>query len=322
MELHNIFKSNYRYTEMKAIRLLATSLLVALSMGVSSCENEKIPTDTIISNGVYDEIDKLFAQYIKNYSHIKCRFSLQKENTVLLSGLKDKHLWFSEYDVATKQLKSEWTNLEETDTILNINQGYGEYETVKLIAFWPEFYKKTRTGNIVTLHLLYDQSDYPISSSPRRFFQTIFTFNKQSKPTELTLDRNDIAIDWYAESVFVGNYCYSNEGKVIYEAKEAPQLYKKEEVISYEEDICIELRGGKNIIRRYNYKNSKIIWSTDLPFDIPSDAKFSYSLDNSTNVWSYQCKVWFYDGSKNEFTFKIDIDSGEIINDITDNALK
>lgn len=73
---------------MKAIRLLATSLLVALSMGVSSCENERIPTDTIISNGVYDEIDKLFAQYIKNYSHIKCRFSLQKENTVLLSGLK------------------------------------------------------------------------------------------------------------------------------------------------------------------------------------------------------------------------------------------
>lgn len=41
------------------------------------------------------------------------------------------------------------------------------------------------------------------------------------------------------------------------------------------------------------------------------------TLNNSSNVWQYKCEVTSYDGSKNEFTFKIDIDNGKIINNIT-----
>ncbi len=297
---------------MKAFKLLVTSLLVALCAGFNSCGEDELasaPTTSIGSETIYDKTDKLFAEYIKDYSNIKCRFSFQGESSVLLSGLKDNHLWLSEYDVDTKQLKSEWTDIEETDTILNIYKGYGEYETVKLNYFFPEFYKKTSVGNIVTVGL----NGY--------YSQTIFTFNSQSKRTELQSDyqKNVRAYDWYAESVFIGKCCYSNEGEIIYEAKETPRFENGEIdalLISYEEGIECKDRH----ISKYSYKDSKTVWSTYIepPFEIASDAKISYTLlDNNTNVWQYKCEVMFYDGSRNEFTFKIDIDSGTIINNIT-----
>ena len=145
---------------MKAFRLLVTSLLVTLSMGVSSCgedELESSPTTSIDTDNLFDKTDKLFAEYIKDYADIKCRFGQQGGSSVLFSGVKNKHLWFSEYDAATKQLKSEWTDIEETDTILNVYKGYGEYETVKLNYILPAFYKKTSTGDIVTLKLEEDK---------------------------------------------------------------------------------------------------------------------------------------------------------------------
>lgn len=280
-------------------------------MGFSSCgedELESAPTTSLDTETIYDKTDKLFAEYIEDYSNIKCRSGLKGESAVLVSGLKDNHLWFSEYDAVSKQLKSEWTDIEKTDTILNIYKGYGEYETIKLNYVVPAFYKKTSTGDIVTLKL-------------NGYNQTVFTFNKQSKRTELQSDyqKNVVANDWYAESVFIGNCCYSNEGEIIYEAKEAPRFENGEIdalLVSYEEGI--ECKG--KYISKYSYKDSKTVWSTYIepPFEIAPDAKISYTLlDNSTNVWQYKCEVMFYDGSKNEFTFKIDIHNGKIINNIT-----
>ena len=96
-------------------------------MGLSSCgedELESAPTTNLDTETIYDKTDKLFAEYIEDYSNIKCRSGLKGESSVLLSGLKDNHLWFSEYDAVSKQLKSEWTDIEKTDTILNIYKGY------------------------------------------------------------------------------------------------------------------------------------------------------------------------------------------------------
>lgn len=114
-------------------------------MGVSSCGEDELdssPTTSIDTDNLFDKTDKLFAEYIKDYADIKCRFGQQGGNSVLFSGVKNKHLWFSEYDATTKLLKSEWTDIEETDTILNVYKGYGEYETVKLNYILPAFYKK------------------------------------------------------------------------------------------------------------------------------------------------------------------------------------
>ena len=283
---------------MKIIKLLATSLLVALSLGVSSCgDDNELPSSPPLVQ--VNPIDELFAEYMENYSNIKFRFCSQKECSVFLTGMKDNHLWFSEYDAVSKQLKFEWTDTEETDTILNVHEGYGEYVTVKLRYFYPQFYKKTSIGDIVTLKL-------------NNLAQTIFTFNKQSKRTELQSgnQKNFVATNWYAESVFIGKHCYSHKGEIIYEAKVTPDYYALP--ISYEEGIELKDRH----ISKYNYKESKTVWETyiEFPFNITPDAKFNYTLlDNSTNVWQYKCEVIFYDGNKKDFTFKINIDNGTLL---------
>ena len=63
---------------MKTFRLLATSLLVALSMGVSSCgddELEREPIDIFDPNGNNgsSDLEKTYSQYIDDYENITCK---------------------------------------------------------------------------------------------------------------------------------------------------------------------------------------------------------------------------------------------------------
>ncbi|WP_158560981.1 Ig-like domain-containing protein [Bacteroides sp.] len=299
------------YSYMKAFRLLATSLLVALSMGFTSCgedELDRMPSTSLDEGTLFDKTDKLFSEYIKDYSNIKCRYGLQGESSVLLSGLKDNHLWFSEYDAVSKQLKSEWIDIEKTDTIQQLYKGYGEYETLYVKYVAPLYYKEISTGNIVTFNI-------------GGRFQTIFTSNHKAKRTQLQYDnsKNGIAHNWYKESVFIADCCYSHEGDTIYIAKSRPSFDENGNLagvtlVSYEEGI--ELSG--RYINRRSFKEGKSVWSTYIapPFDVPSDAKRNYTLlGNTTNIWEYKCEVTFYDGTKRDFTFKINIDNGKIVTD-------
>ena len=161
--------------------------------------------------------------------------------------------------------------------------------------------------------------------------QNIFTFNGKTKRNQLQSDhsKNKTAYSWFQESVFIGNCCYSNEGDTIYVANQPPQFDSQgmpvdTELISYEEGIrfrtgYFEDVSAENIsISRYNYKDAKSVWATRIvpPFDVTSDAKRVLALTgNTTNIWNYKCEVTFYDGTKKDFTFKINIDNGKIVTD-------
>ena len=296
---------------MKAFRLLATSLLVALSMGVSSCGDDELDMKPVVNltPNESSKTDELFDEYVSDNHRITCRGYADFESTILFAGLKDKHLWFAEYEkTETKGIRFEWTDIEETDTIQKVYKGYGEYETIKLNTIFPLFHKKTTVGNIVTLRL----SGYN---------QTIFTFNGKTKRNQLQSDhsKNKTAYSWFQESVFIGNCCYSNEGDTIYVANQPPQFDSHgmpvdTELISYEEGIKL----SDSFISKYNFKEGKSMWGTHIaaPFDVPSAAKKSYTFIGSTaNIWEYKCEVTFYDGAKKDFTFKINIDNGKIVTD-------
>ena len=256
----------------------------------------------------FNKTDKVFAEYIKDYSNIKCRTYWGGGSSIILSGIKNKHLWFSEFDTATKKSKLEWIDIEETDTIQKIYKGYGEYITFYIRTVLPVYYKQTSTGSIATLNFT-------------GRLQTIFTSNGKTKRTQLQNDyqKNVPANNWYSESVFIDNCCYSHEGDTIYIAKQTPNFHNGEinaELISYEEGITF----SGTYISKYNYKDAKSVWGVNItsPFDIPSDAKRNYTiLNNSTNIWEYKVDVTFYDGTKKDFIFKINIDNGKIIADVT-----
>lgn len=299
---------------MKSIRLLVTSLLVTLSMGVSSCGDDTLDSEPITTlptePSILEKMDKAFAEYIGDYSNIACRYYQERESSILFAGLKNQRLWFSEYDVANKQLNTEWTDIEKTDTIQQLYKGYGEYETLYVKYVHPLVYKETSTGNIVTFNI-------------GGRFQTIFTSNHRTKRTQLQYDntKNGVAYSWYKESVFVADCCYSHEGDTIYTAKSKPSFDENGNpadisLISYKEGIKL----SDSFISKYNFKEGKSMWGTNIvaPFDVPSDAKKSYTfLGSTTNIWEYKCEVTFYDGTKKDFTFKINIDSGKIISNVT-----
>lgn len=300
---------------MKAVRLLATSLLVALSMGFSSCGDDGLDSEPMTTlptePSIFEKMDKAFAEYIGDYSNITCRYYQEGESSILFAGLKNQRLWFAEYEkTEAKGIKLEWTDIEKTDTIQQLYKGYGEYETLYVKHVIPLVHKETSTGNIVTFNI-------------GGRFQTIFTSNHKTKRTQLQYDntKNGIARSWYKESVFIADCCYSHEGDTIYIAKSTPNFDGSGNpvgitLVSYEEGI--ELSG--QYINKRSFKEGKVVWGTYIlpPFDVPSDAKRSYTLlDSTTNIWEYKCEVTFYDGTKKDFTFKINIDNGKIINNVT-----
>ena len=64
-----------------------------------------------------------------------------------------------------------------------------------------------------------------------------------------------------------------------------------------------------------NYKTYKSVWNTEyrLPFEIFPDTKKEYVLlDNSTNIWKYKLDLLYYDGTKKDYTFYLNIENGTI----------
>ena len=85
---------------MKTLRLLTTSLLIAVCAGFSSCgdeELEEFQLDEMYSTG------DSFSTYGLNIKDYECRGSFYFGNINHFSGLKNNHLWISSYDRTTKR---------------------------------------------------------------------------------------------------------------------------------------------------------------------------------------------------------------------------
>lgn len=289
---------------MYKIRLWATILLVALCTGFYSCggddEDEKIP-DNFNPLGGYDSY---FIKYgIIDYKDIEIRLGGENDEYAYFSGLKNNRLWLASFDTETKQKQVEWTDTEECNRERKLDLGYGEYENVTLSYIIPIYY--TSNNNFVVI------LDYRFGNSGNndalREHYAIFKYNSSTK--KINLGKYNNSNKGYKDSFFIGNCCYTQTGDTIYVA---PKFYNVTRLmVSYEEGI----EESTASITRYNYKEGEIIWNTSIkpPFEVPSDARSTITLlDNSTNIWKYRVDYTFYDGTKKEHTFSINIDNGEI----------
>ena len=115
---------------MKAFRLLATSLLVALSMGFTSCGNDELEVSTIYPEGS-EPLDVVCKEYgIDDYKNIELldyyKNTLVEQANFI--GLKNNQLWISAFNSKDKSKIIEWTDNKEFDRIRRVYKGYGEYE--------------------------------------------------------------------------------------------------------------------------------------------------------------------------------------------------
>lgn len=302
---------------MYKIRLWTTALLVALCTGFYSCsgdeEDEKILNDIIHVDNIFG--NAFLRDLVEKYSDdVNCIYGGESSTGVWVSGIKNKHLWFICFDKKTEKQIFEWEDTEITDEVTKVYEGYGKYTDVRIERILPTYYKKTSSGYILLFRFRYNDDD--ISSSNVKINQielhrVVFVSNNSSKSVSLTWEQsNNLVIkDWYKESIALLKSCYSHKGDLIYTTTIENGIAGIP--ISYEEGIYV----SNSYIERCNYKEGQIMWHTYVtpPFEVPSDARSAIALlDNSTNIWKYRVDYTFYDGTKKEYTFSINIDNGEI----------
>lgn len=299
---------------MKIFRLLTASLLIAVCAGFSSCGDDELDdfqTEVMSTDG------DSFSTYGLNFRDYECYGSFHWRNINHFSGLKNNHLWISSYDRTTKEKLWEWTDNRTFDRKRTVHVGYGEYKDIEISRITT--YGACAKNNIFVASVGYSGESY---GEYNILFKTATGNLKEIRneyPAYIT--------DWYNESVFVGNCCYNDMGDTLYVSQVANGGIGGIP-ISYEESVNVSVDFSVNdfptqiIASRINCKTYKDVWNTKhkLPFEILSDTKRECTLlDNSTNIWKYKLNLLYYDGTKKDYTFYLNIENG-IISETLNNS--
>lgn len=298
---------------MKTSRLLVTLLLVTLCTGFYSCEKD-------LDKEIYSigGVDETFSQYgITDYKDIEMRScsgiddntSYYRWGQANFAGLRKNHLWIASFDRESKQKLAEWTDTKEFNRTRRVNLGYGEYKDVTIsgIALCQTY---SKANSFVALVQLYGD-DYR---------ENLHIFKTPTSVKELK-GLNDYIYGWYKESIAIGKCCYTMAGDTIFVAKKGfsynEGLYLANQ-ISYREDICAYKDIKAFYIAKRNHELGENTWRVEVIelSNEPANAKVTVSIiDNSTKIWKYKADIIHYDGTKKNYTFAINIETGVLIGD-------
>lgn len=295
---------------MKAFNLLATSLLVALGMGVSSCGDDELEVSTIYPEGG-EPLDITCKEYgISDYKDIELldyyKNGLGQAN---FSGLKDSKLWLAAFNAEDKSPIINWTDELPFNRNRRIYKGYGEYEDVTI-------------QQIALLQTIPFNQNFVASLSynfGKDYHYNALLFKQSSQTKEVQVKRSEIFAG-FQYSIINNDCCYSLSGDTLYIAEKGfgysnvGTLYTSE-LISQEEAIYTHRDNKGFFVGRRSFKLGEDLWHIQVPQlnDEPADAKIEVSVeDNSKRVWKYNVNIIHYDGTKKNVTFEVDIDNGTI----------
>lgn len=228
----------------------------------------------------------------------------------LYTGFVDDKVWIGFYDEENnfKEIIGE----EKFERNRKIHVGYGEYDEFYINYIQIGDWIKTKRG-----------------------YAFLPCYNDERKQMDVFLICDDKLIfvplphysgrfsNWYEESIIVmGKYILSLNGKEITEFPRS--IAKKEkyeyEPISYGETVGF---GGYNYwsdsdfskIYRHDFVKDNDVWSTKIEklSGVSNDAKKTMKiLEKKGAIWTYRCNIVYINGSKSQFDFIIDINTGEL----------
>ncbi|WP_294477697.1 hypothetical protein [uncultured Bacteroides sp.] len=322
---------------MRTIRLFATSLLVALCVGLSSCGGDEFTEEPLTPIPTNPTLEDVYSKYINDYENMTCKRFNDNGDIIEFTGITAKgYLMINLFQEATKTKVFDWVDNVKTDTIYKVYKGYGEYEeiTVKSIGLSRDKSYMKSNKDFITL------VDFYGGTSP--FTRILFVNDGKSKMSNIMpVDSWSIRTfipNWYNnEYSFIHDCCYTLTGDTVYTIKyDRNDFYDIKDYedrivlhgsyhykitrISNEEGIGTNIANFSKIYQfnscKINYKDYKKVWECNitLPFDYEANAKLSYSIvDDSSDIWEYKANITYYDGTKNEVTFNININEGTII---------
>lgn len=288
--------------------LLATLLWVTLCTGFYSCDDGTI-------DGLGEEtirVETIYDGYL-NYEDYECLGGIQlnKDGRLLISGLKNKHIWLGVFEYGGSKTKLyEWIDPETTNKKQNLYIGYGEYKELSLYSIGLSELEEVETSGFISRSLL--RYGEKLEDSRIKWMLIFKSPNKTKKIYSdwVTTTKFEPMRKWYESSWIIDGCCYDSKGDTIFIPKTIPNAI--DNPVSYKEGIYID---GLTITR-INYEDNKVIWQSEVtpPFQVASNCRYTFTLqDSSTQNWKYKVDVTYYDGTKKDFTFNINIETGTII---------
>lgn len=322
---------------MRTLKLFATTLLVVLSMGISSCDKTIVeePVTIFPNNSSNSELEKIYSKHIEDYENMThTSFRVYGNDSVKFTGLTAKgHLMIDLFQKSSETKVFEWIGNSKIDTIYRFYKGYGEYEEVKINSIdihYIKFYNLSK--DFFTMIYL---------RGKELLTRALFVKGTHSKITNcFPNEMSTLILNWYNnEYCFIHDCCYTLAGDTVYTIKYGEYDHNIDnygskiatngygyfqyqfERVSAEEavGIGIDTSNYKYQLRlaRINYKTAQNIWGKQqyvkLPFEYEANAKLSYSFVNkSANIWECKVDIIYYDGTKKDYTFFFNIDNGVI----------
>ena len=297
-------------------------------------EKEEIPMISI-SDSEYHEYQKYIDKNL--YDVESLGYKVKEANPLVLtrittnitnvdfSGLKNNHLYLRsvQFDTLYRNDYSKWkTVIEWEDTEITTKEqkmylGYGDYKNFTIDHVEPRFL--STNGMNFTANLMLSYSNAGVS---------VLIFKHQESIKRIATNYLDV-INWYQGSLLTRSSqsltdnlcCYSAKGDTIYTSSTSKSLPDANAIpVSYEESISVDNYFVHNYdltITKYNWKEGKQVWSVKVvsPYNEPSNSKYTSTLlDKSTNIWKYKVDIVYYDGTKKDFMFTVNVNDGKVIN--------
>lgn len=225
------------------------------------------------------------------------------EGSTFTIGFKEEKVWVRLF--SKDEIINEWDGVEIFNRNIKHHLGYGEYEEYKVnyISISDELSLKTDFGYVFI-------PTYGTSTGESKVSDVIFLNEGKVYCYSLMMDQWSSKLhDWYNGSILVcGKVVLSPEGKLIATIKHA--VADEEIPISYTETI--RFQGYQ--FDRCNLETGELVWSSSIDrlYNTQSDAKITMTLiDKKNQVWKYRCDIVNKDGSQEQFSLQIDIETGK-----------
>lgn len=323
-------------------------LIITIVIIVFSCNrspnNELDQTDTLEFYNIPDKYknNSKIIQLVQDFNRDKTitnkygsnlYLTESKTSTIVLSGVRNKHVWFKIYDV------DNWLTITEylsPDTVIDSytwDLPYGEKRSVLFGDYLKVFidkYFQIDESEIVKMQyqgkaLKWDasgQRTWDPEGDLANIHNLEFKTGSECKSYISESKNQNGRVYLGYNSVFYEGVCYNSKGDTLYAlCSDGSYIvyYKyninqdKEYVFISTEDVMeIIYRNGIMQIARRSLKTGETIWSLNKETEhtFSESIKQEFTINQIGNsVWNIKCLIATYSGTKVQFTINIDVDN-------------
>jgi len=256
-----------------------------------------------------------------------------KEGTTFLSGTRNGKLWIAGFETESKEQNFEFVDSKPMDLKCKLHLGYGEYKDITINKTEVK-YVIENSPNIISRVKIYNEDidSYNYNAEYITFYTPI---SSKTYFTQTSYGYGE-PIEWYNGTYMFGglnindpyNYgrytCMDQKGDTIFTHIDNDNFFHNGRVfpINYKDVVFfsshqIEGKPAIHISKRnidFPYSNST--WELLTPIEYwMDDAKYSITKEEiSDTIWKFTIDLLWYNGEKGHYSHKININTGELIN--------